>query len=233
MAAVDRDAEEPGSHRRPAQLGQADVRAQEGLLHDIGGVRLVAEKSKGHGVQLVLMTRDDGRERVAIAVPGPFEEGRVVHLTHSTPDPPLQFPPVGFSAVRRIREQIEIDAPVESVWRIVHRDIAKVPRWSKNLLRTEVVGGGSLHVGSELLYVVKLPGGLTQDIHLNVLEYDEHRRCGGSLTAASISGTWLWTYRSRGEVTVVTYETEVKLTGRERKASGDTSLAELISWLRV
>jgi uncharacterized membrane protein len=164
------------------------------------------------------MTRDDGRERVAIAVPGPFEEGLVVHLTHSTPDPPLEFPPVGFSAVQRIRERIEIDAPVETIWKVVHRDIAKVPRWSKNLLRTEVVGGGSLRLGSELLYVVKLPGGLTQDLHLTVLEYDEHRRCGGSIKAPAMSGTWLWTYRTRGTVTVVTYETDVKLTGMLRFA---------------
>ena len=159
------------------------------------------------------MTRDDGGERVAIAVPGPFEEGLVVHLTHSTPDPPLQFPPVGFSAVQRIRERIEIDAPVETIWKVVHRDIAKVPRWSKNLLRTEVVGGGLLQLGSELLYVVKLPGGLTRDLHLTVREYDEYRRCGGTFTAPSMSGTWLWSYRTRGDVTVVTYETDVNLSG--------------------
>jgi uncharacterized membrane protein len=164
------------------------------------------------------MTRDDGRERVAIAVPGPFEEGLVVHLTHSTPDPPLQFPPVGFSAVQRIRERIEIDAPVETIWKVVHRDIAKVPLWSKNLLRTEVVGGGPLQLGSELLYVVKLPVGLTQDLHLTVLEYDEYQRCGGSIEGLSMSGTWRWTYRTRGDVTVVTYETDVKLTGMLRFA---------------
>ena len=164
------------------------------------------------------MTRDDGRERVAIAVPGPFEEGLVVHPTHTTPDPPLQFPPVGFSDVQRIRERIEIDAPVEAIWKVVHRDIAKVPRWSKNLLRTEVVGGGSLKAGSELLYVVKLPGGLTHDLHLKVLEYDELRRCSGTFTAPSMSGTWLWTYRTRGDVTVVTYETDVKLSGMLRFA---------------
>jgi hypothetical protein len=120
--------------------------------------------------------------------------------------------------VHPIRERIEIEAPVETIWKVVHRDIAKVPRWSKNLLRTEVVGGGPLRVGSELLYVVKLPGGLTQDLHLTVLEYDEHRRCGGTFTAPSMSGTWLWSYHSRGDVTVVTYETDVKLSGMLRFA---------------
>jgi uncharacterized membrane protein len=120
--------------------------------------------------------------------------------------------------VHRIRERIEIDAPVEAVWKVVHRDIAKVPRWSKNLLRTEVVGGGSLRVGSELLYVVKLPGGLTHDLHLKVLEYDELRRCSGSMEASSMSGTFRWTYRARGDVTVVTYETDVTVTGMLRFA---------------
>ena len=118
----------------------------------------------------------------------------------------------------RIRERIEIGAPVEAIWKVVHRDIAKVPRWSKNLLRTEVVGGGSLKVGSELLYVVKLPGGLTYDLHLKVLEYDEHRRCSGTMEGSSMTGTWRWTYRARGAVTVVTYETDVKVTGMLRFA---------------
>ena len=112
-----------------------------------------------------------------------------------------------------VREQIEIDAPIEAVWNAVHRDIRAVPRWSKNVTKTEVIGGGPVAMGTELRYTTRLPGGLTQDLTLLVKTYDELRRCAGSLEGSVMKGTWSWRYSRKGEMTVVVYETDVALRG--------------------
>jgi Polyketide cyclase / dehydrase and lipid transport len=110
----------------------------------------------------------------------------------------------------RIREEIDIAATPEQVWAVVHRDMAGVAQWSDNLVRTEVIGGGPVGVGTELRYVVKMPAGTTVDLHLVVRRYDEFRRCSGTLTSALGGGTWEWTYRARRGVTHVVYEVEIK-----------------------
>ena len=120
----------------------------------------------------------------------------------------------------QIRERIDISAPVQRVWQVVHIDIADVPRWSENLLRTEVVGGGRLRVGSELLYVVKLPAGRTQELTLRVEEYDEYQRCAGTLRGGPVRGTWSWSYTVRSKATSVLYESVVQLSGLLRFAGG-------------
>ena len=130
----------------------------------------------------------------------------------------------------RVREEIEIAAPPERIWAVVHGDIRNVPRWSSNVARTEVVGGGSLRVGSELLYVIKVPAGTTVDVHLTVRRCEEFQLCCGTLRSALGSGTWSWTYRADRNLTNVAYEVQIKapLALRlvapllERQASGAT-----------
>jgi uncharacterized membrane protein len=112
-----------------------------------------------------------------------------------------------------IRAQIDIQAPVERIWAAVHQDIDNVPVWSESLLDAEVVGGGPLRVGSELVYVVKLPAGRTQDLELVVTECDEYRRCAGTVRGGPMRGTWKWTYKVRKTTTRVIYVTTVKLGG--------------------
>ena len=119
----------------------------------------------------------------------------------------------------RVRERVDIAAPVEWVWAAVHRDIAEVATWARSFLRTEVVGGGTAGVGSELRYVVRLPGGLTRDLRMHIDVYDEYRRCAGTVEGPGMHGTWKWTYTSRDGITRVVYETSVELHGALRLAS--------------
>jgi hypothetical protein len=122
--------------------------------------------------------------------------------------------------VGRIRERIEIAAPVARIWTVVHEDIPNVPLWSEHLLRTEVVGGGEVRLATELRYVVKLPAGLTQEVSLVVTKYEKHRRCASTAEGGSMTGTWSWTYSTRGAVTSVLYETTIHLGGKLRLAGG-------------
>lgn len=118
--------------------------------------------------------------------------------------------------MERVREHVEIEAPVDKVWAAVHRDIASVPRWSKNLVKTEIVGGGSVGAGTDLLYVARLPGGVKHDLHLHIERYEEHVRCSGTVEGGVMSGRWSWRYRSSGTTTIVVYETTVQLRGMLR-----------------
>ncbi|TME44498.1 MAG: SRPBCC family protein [Chloroflexi bacterium] len=114
-------------------------------------------------------------------------------------------------AVSRIREAIDIAAPPERVWAAVHGDIPNVPRWSRDVVRTEVVGGGPLRVGSELRYVIRLPAHRTIEMQLTVSVYDPYERCSGTLRSAVGNGTWDWRYRTiAGGVTHVVYEVAIK-----------------------
>jgi uncharacterized membrane protein len=122
--------------------------------------------------------------------------------------------------VSGVREQIDITAPVQRVWAVVHGDIANVPRWSKSLARAEVVGGGPLGLGSELRYEIRLPTGNTYTLLLTVHRYEEFRVCSGTLEARGLTGTWAWRYRTGSGTTTVIYETEVKLSGMLRVAGG-------------
>ena len=166
------------------------------------------------------MSGDDGRECVAVATTCSLEERLVVHLIESTRGGDGWFPVVGgLSAVRlaagrlpavsRIREAIDIAAPPERIWAAVHGDIPNVTRWSRDLVRTEVVGGGPLRVGSELRYVIRLPAHRTIDVQLTVTMYDEYERCSGTLRSAAGNGTWDWRYTVEGGVTHVVYEVVV------------------------
>ena len=106
----------------------------------------------------------------------------------------------------RIREAIDIAAPPERVWAAVHGDIPNVPRWSRDVVRTEVVGGGPLRAGSELRYVIRLPAHRTIDMQLTVSVYDEYQQCSGTLRSAAGNGTWDWRYTFDDGHTHVVYE---------------------------
>ena len=119
-----------------------------------------------------------------------------------------------------VREEIEIAAPAERIWAVVHQDIANVPKWARSFTRTEVVGGGSVQEGSELRYLARLPVGGTAELRMVVEHYDEFTRCSGTLHAAAMSGRWDWHYIERNGVTSVRYETRVQVASLFRLLAG-------------
>jgi hypothetical protein len=115
--------------------------------------------------------------------------------------------------VGRIRERIEIAAPVARIRAVVHEDIPNVPLWSEHLLHTEVVGGGKVRLDTELRYVVKPPAGRTQELSLVVTKYEKHRRCAGIMEGGPMTGTWSCTYSTHEGLTSVLYESTIRLGG--------------------
>ena len=125
-----------------------------------------------------------------------------------------------FAAVNAVREQIDIAAPAERIWAVVHQDIANVPRWARSLERTEVLGGGPLRVGSELRYLARLPTGTTAELRMVVDYYEEFTHCAGTLDATAMRGRWDWRYAERKGVTSVVYETRVRVGSLFRLLAG-------------
>jgi carbon monoxide dehydrogenase subunit G len=116
----------------------------------------------------------------------------------------------------RIREAVEIEAPADRVWAVVHGDVPNLTRWSENLAHAEVIGGGPLREGSQLRYDVKIVAGTTAALTLLVEQFDEPHRCAGTMSGDAVGGSWSWSYSEDGEVTRVTYESELKVRGAFR-----------------
>lgn len=80
-----------------------------------------------------------------------------------------------------IREAVEIEAPADRVWAVVHGDVPNLTRWSENLAHAEVIGGGPLREGSQLRYDVKIVAGTTAALTLLIEQFDQPRRCAGTM----------------------------------------------------
>jgi hypothetical protein len=115
----------------------------------------------------------------------------------------------------RVREEVEIAAAPERVWAVVHGDVRNLTRWSDDLVHAEVVGGGPLGEGSELLYEVEFVVGKTAGLTLLVERFDQPRCCAGTLSGP-VGGSWSWSYSESGAATRVVYESELKLSGMLR-----------------
>jgi uncharacterized membrane protein len=118
--------------------------------------------------------------------------------------------------VEPIVEQVEIAAPVERVWRVVHQEIEAVPLWSENLVRCEVLGGGPVATGSRLRYMARLPLLPDAEMLMHVERYEEFTCCAGQVTGPGLHGHWEWRYRTKAGRTVVVYETQVEVTAMLR-----------------
>ena len=120
-----------------------------------------------------------------------------------------------------IREEVEINASPARVWSVVHGDVVNIPEWSDNLVSTELVGSGKMRLGSQMRYVVKIPGGRTTTLVLRVDTYDKPSVCDGQIIEGPISGSWSWRYTELApKSTNVVFDQQLKIGGVLRFASG-------------
>jgi uncharacterized membrane protein len=122
--------------------------------------------------------------------------------------------------VTRIREEVEIEAPLETVWTVVHEDLKNAPRWTGNLERAELLNDGPPGKGSEIRYHLKLPGG--HRVQLDVLQttYNKPKRVAGHFTKGPLEGEWSYAYAERDGVTRLIYEMDYQLGGMMRFVGG-------------
>jgi len=119
-----------------------------------------------------------------------------------------------------VREVVEIKAPAERVWTVVHEDPTNAPKWSTNLEKVETVGGKAHGKGSRYRYFILLPGGMKTSLECETTVYTKPKKCAGKFTDGPLKGTWSYTYTGKGDGCVLVYEMDFELGGLLRFASG-------------
>ena len=110
------------------------------------------------------------------------------------------------------RESVEIEAPAERVWAVVHEDFKNAPRWSHNLARAEVLTPGPTRKGTLLRYHLKTPGG-EQVTEVEHTVYNPFKTCAGRMVEGPLKGTWKYSYTEKDGVTRLTYQMDYEPNG--------------------
>ena len=120
----------------------------------------------------------------------------------------------------RVREEVEIEAPLERVWHVVHEDLKNATKWTGNLERAELLTGSPPGKGSEIRYHLKLPGGHRVQLEVLQTTYNKPRRVAGRFTKGPLEGDWSYSYVERDGVTRLVYEMDYELRGMMRLLGG-------------
>lgn len=108
---------------------------------------------------------------------------------------------------------MRIQAPIESVWKASQEDLAQVPRWTRNVTRAEVVGGGPPRQGAVVAYHLVLPGGRQEVLQMELDTLSPPRQAAGRFVGSLLTGTWSYDYREEQGATLVTYRADYRLKG--------------------
>jgi uncharacterized membrane protein len=114
--------------------------------------------------------------------------------------------------VASVRESVEIEAPAERVWAVVHEDFKNAPRWSHNLVKAEVLTPGPTRKGTLLRYHLDTPGG-EQLVEIDHRTYNPFKSCSGAIVEGPLKGTWKYSYAEKDGVTRLTYQMDFEPNG--------------------
>jgi uncharacterized membrane protein len=119
-----------------------------------------------------------------------------------------------------IREEVDIEAPAVRVWEVVHEELDRAPKWSSYLTQAELIGGGTIGRGSRIRYQLDLPGGIREQLELEVTSCSKPKKCAGKFAKGPLKGDWSYTYREKEGSTHLVYEMDYELGGLLRFAAG-------------
>jgi len=123
--------------------------------------------------------------------------------------------------VAKIRESIDVDAPVERVWAVVAEDVKNAPKWTSYLEKVEKLDDGPPGKGTRYRYALNLPGGNKVTLEVEQDVYSKPKKCAGRLIKGPLKGTWSYTYMQRKDgSTRLVYEMDYELGGLLRFAGG-------------
>lgn len=121
----------------------------------------------------------------------------------------------------RIREIVDIDAPVERVWAVVAEDVKNAPKWTTYLDKAEKLDDGPPGKGTRYRYLLGLPGGNKVTLEVEQDVYNKPKKCAGRFVKGPLKGTWSYAYTQRKDGTTrLVYEMDYELTGLLRFAGG-------------
>ena len=120
----------------------------------------------------------------------------------------------------KLRETVDIDAPVSRVWAVVQEDVKNVPSWSSQVAKVEQLDSKPPGKGTRYRYYLSLPGGIKETLEVEQTTYLKPKRCAGKFIRGPLKGTWSYAYSETKAGSHVVYEMDYELTGLLRFAGG-------------
>lgn len=111
-----------------------------------------------------------------------------------------------------VREEVDIAAPVNRVWQVVHEDFPNANKWTNNLDRVEILTEGPLRKGTRLRYVLSTPAG-KQELEVEHTTVTPDRVCAGKFVKGPVKGEWRYSYAAAGAGTRLTYSMDYEPNG--------------------
>jgi uncharacterized membrane protein len=118
----------------------------------------------------------------------------------------------------KLRETVDIQAPITRVWAVVQEDVKNVPKWSKQVAKVEQLDDQPAGKGTRYRYHLNLPGGLKETLEVEQTTWLKPKRCAGKFVKGPLKGTWGYTYTEIKTGTRAVYEMDYELGGLLRFA---------------
>jgi len=114
--------------------------------------------------------------------------------------------------VAKVRETVEIDAPVEKVWAVVHEDFKNAGKWTSSLDHVDFLTDGPMGKGTELRYTITTGGG-KQELEVEHTTVTPGKTVAGRFIKGPIKGTWKYAYAENEGGTKLTYTMDYEPNG--------------------
>jgi uncharacterized membrane protein len=114
--------------------------------------------------------------------------------------------------VARVHETVEIDAPIEKVWAVVHEDFKNAKRWTSSLDHIDELTDGPLGRGTELRYTITTGAG-KQELEVEHTTVTPGKTVAGKFIKGPIKGSWKYAYAEKDGGTKLTYTMDYEPNG--------------------
>ncbi|MDQ6918705.1 MAG: SRPBCC family protein [Candidatus Dormibacteraeota bacterium] len=112
----------------------------------------------------------------------------------------------------KVRETVEIDAPIDRVWAVVHEDFENAAKWTSGLHHIDVLTDGPFGKGTELRYTINTGAGM-QELEVEHTTVTAGKTVAGRFTKGPIKGTWRYAYAEKDGGTRLTYSMDYEPNG--------------------
>jgi uncharacterized membrane protein len=114
--------------------------------------------------------------------------------------------------VAKVRETVEIEAPVEKVWAVVHEDFKNAGKWTSSLDHVDILTDGPLGKGTELRYTITTGAG-KQELEVEHTTVTPGKTVAGRFIKGPIKGSWKYSYAEKDGETRLTYTMDYEPNG--------------------
>ena len=112
----------------------------------------------------------------------------------------------------KVRETVEIDAPVAKVWAVVHEDFKNAKKWTSSLDHIDELTDGPLGKGTELRYTITTGAG-KQQLDVEHTTVTPGKTVAGKFIKGPIKGSWKYSYAEKDGGTRLTYTMDYEPNG--------------------